>query len=153
VRDAGEAPGVIVGVMFRSNGTMVTQNPRTDSNRIFVDFASLASFASSEGWGQRQAGTEYDLAGSFPDNTSYCDLGTAADGTRLDHYFCQADGHDEPYITLAPVLAVYDDADARQRFDTSTWGDARTRIDDLSRYLADRADPLHFNRYSGVAMR
>ncbi|MCP3905113.1 MAG: prepilin-type N-terminal cleavage/methylation domain-containing protein [Planctomycetes bacterium] len=150
VRDAGEAAGVIVAVLFAADGTVLTQNPRTDSNRIFVDFTGAGAARP----GQRQGGVDHDLVdGPFPDNAGYCDLGRGFDGTHLDHYFCQAQPDDEPYVTMAPLLAVFDVAAARGRFDTSSWTDGQRRIDDLSSYLADHADPIHFNRYTGVAMR
>ncbi len=60
---------------------------------------------------------------------------------------------DEVVINLVPFLAIFDDDEAREIYDTGTWNDPVARTTDLSAYINSRADRIHFNRYTGVAMR
>lgn len=147
--DDGEAAGAIVAAMYAPDGTLITQNAATDSNRIYVDF-------NNDGY-QRQAGADYsNISGflpEFPNNDSYCYLGDGGDGSPLVQYFCQVNEDDEPYVSMAPFLAVFDDDDARERYDTLLWSDGQIRRDDLTAFISATADRIHFNRYTGVVMR
>lgn len=147
IRLANEMAGCVIGVMYGPDGTTLTDNPRTDSIRIYVDF-------DQDGL-QDQGGGAYDNLNNFPDNVAYCDLGDDGYGSALTGYFCQAQNDDEPYVTFAPFVAVFNDAEAREdpRVDPTTWSDGQTRVDEQSLYISDYADRIHFNRYSGVAMR
>jgi hypothetical protein len=60
---------------------------------------------------------------------------------------------DEVVINLVPFLAVFDDDEARSMYDVRDWSVAETRTADLSEYIEQRADRVHFNRYTGVAMK
>jgi prepilin-type N-terminal cleavage/methylation domain-containing protein len=146
VEFAVEAAGVVIASMYAPDGTLITQNPTSDSTRVFVDF-------NNDGY-QRQAGGDFSNYGSdFPDNANYCYLGNDNWGSPLVHYFCQANADDEPYLTMAPFLAVFDDDTAREQYDTTQWSDGQVRRDNLTFYISRSADRIHFNRYTGVVMR
>ena len=61
--------------------------------------------------------------------------------------------NDEPFVAMAPFLAVYDDDEARELYDTSLWVDQDTHDDDLTEYITQFATRIHFNRYTGVVMK
>ncbi|MEE9129380.1 MAG: prepilin-type N-terminal cleavage/methylation domain-containing protein [Phycisphaerales bacterium] len=60
---------------------------------------------------------------------------------------------DEPFLAIAPFLAVFDDDEAREIFDTALWTDPDTRDGDLTEYITQFATRIHFNRYTGVVMK
>ena len=61
--------------------------------------------------------------------------------------------NDEPFVPIAPFLAVFDDDEARELYDTSLWVDQDTHDDDLTEYITQFATRIHFNRYTGVVMK
>ena len=67
--------------------------------------------------------------------------------------FNQTFEHDEPFLAIAPFIAVFDDDEAREMFDTTQWGDVDIRREDITEYITQFADRIHFNRYTGVAMK
>ncbi len=115
---SGEAPGKLIAVMYGPDGTTITRNSQSDSNRMFVDFNN---------------------DGSQDVNTFNSD----------DQMF----EDDEPFVAMAPFLAVYDDDEARQLYDTSLWVDQETHDDNLTEYITQFATRIHFNRYTGVVMK
>ena len=146
-RMAGEAPGEIIGVMFGPDGTTITRNSVGDSARMFVDFNRDGK--------QRQNGTDFDNAPLFPgvdypNNTNYCPTPPGLTGGQ---FFCHSEEDDEPYIDVVPFLAVFDDEAARERYPVAAWTDSNTRINDLTAYITENAEPIHFNRYTGVAVK
>ena len=136
----GEQAGGVIAVVFNPDGVTITRNTRSDSDRMFVDF--------NDDYLQRQGGNDFDLWSTFPNNNGYCDF-----GNNLPQFFCQREPDDEPYVTIAPYLAVYNDVEARELYDTTTWSNGQTRADDVTRYVTNNADRIHFNRYTGVAMK
>ncbi len=126
---AGEAPNRLIAVMFAPNGELVTRNSKTDSARIWVDF-------NNDGL-QREAGTNY-AAGASPSGMGY---------------WQQSLVDDEPFLNFAPMLAVFNDDLARERYDTTAWSDDATRNLNLSAYITEYANRVIFNRYTGVVMR
>lgn len=130
----GEAPGEVIAVMFAPDGTTVSRNSGTDSNRMFIDFNNNEQ----HDWGF--APPTY-TAGNF--NT----------------YFEQRLENDECWIDVAPFLAVIDDDQVRELYDPSRWdlsvsaAAVANRLNDYSQYIVNNVDPLYFNRYTGVAMK
>ena len=143
-----EAAGVVVGVMYGPDGTRVYTNRAATAELSFIDF-NADTF-------QGQDGFTYNNYDSWPDNDGYCYVGaTGTSGTVEERrFFCQYRSDDEPYVTMAPFLAVYDDEAAREFYaNDGAWSDALRRTDELSEFIRDRADRIHFNRYSGVVLR
>ena len=77
------------------------------------------------------------------------------DGLQLfsDDVNDQASEYDEPFVAMAPFLAVFDDDEARELYDTLLWGGQFTRDENLTEYITQFADRIHFNRYTGVVMK
>ena len=48
---------------------------------------------------------------------------------------------------------VFDDDEGREIFDATAWGNEGTRLEDLTEYITQFADRIHFNRYTGVVMK
>ncbi len=144
-----EAAGAIMAVMFGPDGTTVTDNSRTDSNFIFIDY-------NNDGL-QRQNSMDYTNLGGDNPVSGYCD---SLAGNR---FFCQAQFDDEPYVTFAPFLVVFDDEQAREELDTSGWSDSQVKAygpdlsplgtDGLTAWISLNSNRIHFNRYSGVVMK
>ena len=132
---AGEAPGEIIAVMYAADGSIITRNPQADVNRTFLDF-------------DRDGGQDID--GTWYDYNLYPSI---APQDFNGAYFYQIFEHDEPYLSFVPFLAVFDDDEARERFDTSLWTSASNRNTDLKGFIDTTADRIHFNRYTGVVMR
>ena len=128
---SGEAPGKMLAVMYGPDGTTITRNSQSDSNRMFVDF-------NNDGL-QRDDADFWD----YSNNSNY-------PGTT---YFDQMFEDDEPFLAMAPFLAVFDDDEAREIFDATAWGNEVTRLEDLTEYITQFADRIHFNRYTGVVMK
>ena len=79
-----------------------------------------------------------------------------------DDRFSQWKEEDEPFVRIVPFLAVFDDDDAREAR-TNDWTTRQGYWEDLAGDSADpvafpgfitmNANRIHFNRYSGVAMK
>ena len=55
-------------------------------------------------------------------------------GVNDDPDFNQTFENDEPFLAMAPFIAVFDDDEAREMFDTSQWGNVDIRRGDLTEY-------------------
>lgn len=77
-----------------------------------------------------------------------------SDSTSEDPFWVYAGIRDEVNLNPATFLAVYDDNDARERYDTSNWGtNEEVRRAALSEYVGLYADRLNFNLFTGVVLR
>jgi len=132
----GERVGALLGIMFDGQGRVVTKNSLsgTGSNQQWVDF-------NSDGL-HRDRGTDYNYrTGNFPPQPF---------AARFDHVA----EFDEPYVTTAVFLAVFDDDRARE-FRTTNWS-TNALYDELiggNGWITRNSDRIHFNRYTGVVMR
>jgi len=138
---ATEEPQRVLAVMYASDGTVVTRNSVSDGWRAFVDF-------NSDGIQQIYADGQVDGG-----EVDYSTTNVIDSFTFRVLMMQQAKPEDEPYVTVVPFLAVFDDDDLRSNYDTSTWSDFATMRDDLSEYIFENADFMHFNRYTGVVLR
>ncbi len=133
-----EAPGQVVGVMYGPDGTVLTGNPSNDSDYYWVDLdrdGKLEMFNPDDG-----SPTLELLAQVPPASVS-------------DEFIYLKHPRDEVAIALVPFLAVFDDEQSREIYDANTWFDEATRTAELSAYITQRASRIHFNRYTGVAMK
>ncbi len=126
----GETPGRPVGVMFGPNGSLLMRNSQSDSNRTWVDYNDDRLF--------RRGGADFD----------------PADGQN-DQFFQQRFEDDEPNVSLAAFLAVFDESDARERraLDWADQDSYETELAGPDGYITQFSRRIHFNRYSGVVMR
>ncbi|MFK7959437.1 MAG: Tfp pilus assembly protein FimT/FimU [Phycisphaerales bacterium] len=127
--------GQLIGVLFGSDGEIMTANRRSFAREAFVDFLP----GDDDGDGLRiDFGVGSGAGGSF--------------GPDFYHY---NEAADETYISFVPFLAVYDDDEARE-FQTQAWTTRTIYINELvglGGYITQYADRIHFNRNTGVAMR
>ena len=120
--------------MYAPDGTTITRNSQSDSFRAFVDFDSNRM--------QRIGANDIDYRG----------MPEVAAADFNGGYFLQLGPGDEPYVNIVPFLAVFDDDEARELFGDDDWQGV-TRELELTQYISQHADRIHFNRYSGVAMK
>ena len=132
----GEWSGALIGVMYAPDGSTITRNSQSDSDSAWVDFVV------------------------DPDPTvppTLIRLGTPEFTLDVDGlFFEQWWADDEPLVTVVPFLAVYDDEEARELRTNDDWKDQAAYEGDLTGpdgYINLRTDRIHFNRYSGVAMK
>jgi hypothetical protein len=137
----GEQWGELVAVMYAPNGTVVTRNPRTDSNLAFMDF------------------NDDGLQRNRTNESTYVDYNNTTTFPPL--LFGQNFEDDEPYINLAPFLAVFDDDEARE-LSGGSWNTVPGYAELIGSnvvnganlgYINNNADRIHFNRYTGVVMK
>ena len=137
--NTSEPAGRLIGVMFSPDGTTITVNAQSDATASFIDFDRDRL--------HRINGVTYDYSTAF-DNGDFDFPGILIPEHRLDD--------DEPVVTIAPYLAVYDDEEFREFFDSASWTDTAgfdNNRQDLRQYLNHNANRIHFNSYTGVAMR
>ena len=142
----GETPGVVLGVMYAPDGTTITGNPQSDASLIWVDFfvdPDTGPFDPTAPPMMRMDGAPTFLLGA----------------PRL---YEQKFADDEPFVVIAPFLAVYDDDKARELGRPDQWSDLSVYQEDLvgvpdapedGCYITDNANRIHFNRYTGVVMK
>jgi len=114
------------GVMFAPDGALVTRNPNgtvSGDHVLYVDF----------------------------DGDNVQDIGNAG-APNPNWIYDQLT--DEPWLNPVQFLAVYDDDDARKRYDTTAWGtNDEARRQAISEYIAQFADRINFNLYTGSVAR
>ena len=139
----GEVPGVVFGVMFAPDGTSVTGNAQSDASLIWADF-----FVDPDPPPPNpMAAPPMMRLGIEGDSPFFLNVAPREFRQRFED--------DEPFIVMAPFLAVYDDKEART-LKTGDWNDLSVYKDDLTGptgYIAENANRLHFNRYTGVVMK
>ncbi|HMN95388.1 MAG TPA: hypothetical protein PKC43_04155 [Phycisphaerales bacterium] len=114
-------------ILFGPDGAVVTRNP-------FGAFAARqVPFVDYDGDG-KQNGTLHP--------------------TAEDPWWTYSLNFREVNLNPATFLAVYDDADARQRYDTANWAaNEAARRNALSEYIGLYADRINFNLFTGVVLR
>ena len=128
-----ESRGQILAVMYAPDGTTITRNSQSDADRLYVDFDDNRT--------QLIGGDEV----IYPQDLSQA---------RFDDVFLfQVFGFEEPYVEVVPFLAVFDDEEAREMFGDDDWTDGGVRTTELTKYITQNADRIHFNRYTGVVMK
>lgn len=123
---SGFANGQIIGVFFQPNGTLAT-------------IGGIPEIASEDDWEP-----------TIPYRVGWVDF----DGNGAQGYaggmFEQTSASDEVFINSAPILAIIDYRDLRDRHDTTQWSDVDTMRGDISGYVAQNGTIIQFNRYTGV---
>ena len=149
-----------IGILFAPDGRMVS---RLGEQVTEVDISpASAGSAAANAWAKPFV--DFDGNGFASRGTSNFQPFPA--GTNLN-YFYYDEPIDEPFVDLVPYLAVFNMAEARDRFDTSAWrgpnvgglgdtvaGNVATvpqRVLDLSKFIDEQSDRITFNRYTGVA--
>ncbi len=137
--------GSMLVVRFGPDGGVQTRNPALPAN-ITPTAATDTAYASL--W--------VDV-----DRDGLVDIGTTG-GSSNGRFFDFDELGDEPVGDVVEFLAIFDDRDARERYNIAAWNPATgggtnaaedARRDDLTEYIDQFADRIHFNRYTGVAGR
>jgi len=59
----------------------------------------------------------------------------------------------EPFVSMTPILAVFNEEACRKAFDLTLWIDnADKRVVDYTEFIDLNADRIQFNRYSGAVL-
>ena len=150
-----EVAGVIFGVMYGPDGTTISSNAQSDSDLSWVDF----NFDPTVGRPFiRNGGVDFLPGDNMGTPPPIADL---SDRTFYEQNF----NDDEPFVVIAPFLAVYDDDEARE-LKTGEWAPddpplvyQRDLVGDPAApdlypgYISENATRIHFNRYTGVVMK
>jgi prepilin-type N-terminal cleavage/methylation domain-containing protein len=150
----GETPGSMLAVLYSPSGNTISRNSHTSADRMWVDFNNdrlqQLNGANINYWpttGQYDFGSCSNFYGT-PNQ----------DSGPFQHKF----ELDEPFIDIAAYLAVFDDDAVRELYVPSDWNSVLVgspqaayvnRRDNYTQYITNNADRIHFNRYTGVAMR
>ena len=138
--------GWAIGVLFGPDGRVLSRNPEQVLEVVNASSgnqnAYVKSFVDYDGNGFPRRGTT-NIYGSGPVNVDF---------------FIYDEPTDEPLVDYVPYLAVFNDAEARERFDATTWrgrqiggvGSPPPRIRDQSLFIEEQADRITFNRFTGV---
>jgi len=147
-----EAHGFLLGVMYDSDGTVVTGNSQSDSDYVFVDFNDdfEEALTGNDIDGDGDDGQQHHDSMAAPYNY---DGNTPTNSAALTALFRLRWENDEPYVTSMPFLAVFDSREARDFYDTTGWNSFNARQSDLNDFINENADRIHFNRYTGVVLR
>ena len=138
--------GWAIGVLFGPDGRVLSRNPE-----------QVLELETSSGGNQNayvKAWVDYDGNG-FPRRGTTNMYGNGP--VNVD-FFIYDEPTDEPLVDYVPYLAVFNDAEARERFDATQWrgrniggnGSPPPRIRDQSLFVEEQADRITFNRYTGV---
>ncbi len=141
--------GWAIGVLFGPDGRVLSRNPQQVLEVVTSGTgnqnAYVKSFVDFDGDGFPRRGTT-NVFGGGPVNVDY---------------FIYDEPLDEPLVDYVPYLAVFNDAEARDRFDAAAWrgtgagaiggnGAPSARVRDQSLFIDEQADRITFNRYTGV---
>jgi prepilin-type N-terminal cleavage/methylation domain-containing protein len=136
-----EPLGQLVGVMYGPDGSTLLVNSANDSDFSWIDFNDSGDL-------------EMDLnSDGVVDPTDPADRVFTGPPVGPLLFFQLGHASDEVAINIVPFVAVFDETDARDRFGDDDWNVGSNRDDELTQYIVQYADRIHFNRYTGVAMR
>ena len=136
--NSGE-PGAMIAILFGPDGDLLTRNTSSVS----------AGGMRSAKWIDFNADGQLETA-------NYCD----EDDNQHNLFYYQNDTVDEPFVNVCQYLVVYDEEQAREEVDFTAWEDFngirdfyRKKNAALGPWVAENADRLHFNRYTGLSER
>lgn len=130
-----ETPGRLFGILYSPNGDVITRNPLSDCDQIYVDFDNDR---------QEQGQYRRELQPSLP----------SIEPWDTNNFWEYDHPNDEVNVNPVPFLTVYDDDEARE-LKAGDWSVTANGvfIGELSDYITANAERIHFNRYTGVAMK
>ncbi len=127
-----EPYGSLIGVLYSPEGRVVTRNAESGSDRIWVDFNQDGVQTISE-----DETVEWPWPGQLPSIGSYFDV--------------EAQGG-EPFVSMTPILAVFDELAFREGVRPADWSNSYDRDVAYTNYIEKNASRIQFNRYSGVPL-
>ncbi len=147
--ELGWAPAVLFG----PDGRVLSRNPEQ-----VIEVSTTSSTAPGAGNAYVKAWVDMDGDG-LPRKSATVVPPFPADANV--QWFVYKDPSDEPLVDYVPFLAVFNDAEARERFDASTWrglvidritpeAKASPRSSDQTLFIEEQSDIISFNRFTGV---
>jgi prepilin-type N-terminal cleavage/methylation domain-containing protein len=141
--------GWAIGVLFGPDGRVLSRNPEQVLEVVTAAGGNQNAYVKAwvdidgDGYPRKGAAT----VPPFPANANV-------------QWFVYKEPTDEPLVDLVPYLAVFNDAEARERFPNSatSWrglgvggnGTPPARIADQSLFIDEQSDRITFNRFTGV---
>jgi prepilin-type N-terminal cleavage/methylation domain-containing protein len=137
-----ESYGSLVGVLYSPEGRVVVRNAESGSDRIWVDYnrdwIQTINATTQIVWDDPNVVTSPWLTPATPSFGSYFDIEIQAS---------------EPFVSMTPILAVFNEEACRKAFDLTLWIDnADKRVVDYTEFIDLNADRIQFNRYSGAVL-
>lgn len=125
--------GSLIGVLYNPEGRVVVRNAESGSDRIWVDF----NLDGVQTINQNEV-VQWPWPNPLPGIGSYFDL-EIPDG--------------EPFVSMTPILAVFNETECRSSYDINSWNSSGQRDNAYSQYIELNSDRIQFNRYSGVPLK
>jgi prepilin-type N-terminal cleavage/methylation domain-containing protein len=145
-----------IGILFAPDGRMVS--------RLGEQVVEIDTVSGSDGNAWAKPFVDLDGNGFPSRGTSVFAPFSALQNVSFFYY---DEPIDETFVDLVPYLAVFNMAEARDRFDTTAWrgpnigglgntvngqvANVPPRVRDLSLFIDEQSDRITFNRYTGVA--
>ncbi|MGY8753351.1 MAG: pilus assembly FimT family protein [Phycisphaerales bacterium] len=137
-----EPKGALVGVLYSPEGRVVVRNAESGSDRIWVDFnrdwVQTIDATTSINWADPEIVTSPWTPEATPNIGAYFDV--------------EIQGS-EPFISMTPILAVFNEEECRKLNDPVSWNNAGYRDSRYTEYIDANADRIQFNRYSGAVLK
>jgi prepilin-type N-terminal cleavage/methylation domain-containing protein len=140
--EANEPKGALVGVLYSPEGRVVVRNAESGSDRIWVDY--------NRDWEQTIDATT-SINWADPEIVTY--PWTPEATPSIGSYFDVEIQETEPFVSMTPILAVFNEEECRKLNDTASWNDANYRDRRYTEYIDANADRIQFNRYSGAVLK
>jgi prepilin-type N-terminal cleavage/methylation domain-containing protein len=146
-----EPPGRVFAVIYSPDGRVLMRNPTSNSFRMFVDF-------NDDGLQQISACTvcNYDGQQGVLNYTNPPIIPNPFPGGMFNvQMMFQRTSADEPYVTAVPFLAVYNEDNFRSTYSPIDWDNDNWQLkhDQLTEFVNEHGERIHFNRYTGVVLR
>ncbi|MFT4593768.1 MAG: prepilin-type N-terminal cleavage/methylation domain-containing protein [Phycisphaerales bacterium] len=132
--------GSLVGVLYSPEGRVVVRNAQSGADRIWVDF--------NRDWTQKISDTE-SVVWNDP-NVVTSPWPSSLPG--IGAYFDVEIPEGEPFISMTPILAVFNEKEFRTSVNPNDWNSSNLRDNAYTEYIDQNADRIQFNRYSGVPL-
>jgi len=153
--DAAHLVGRVSGVLYSPEGRVVSRNAISASDRTWVDF-------NSDGEQTWDPDPDRDISTDDPWNVGWLNNQPPAIVVIHDPegdvpasvYGCLLKGPGgEPFIMPIDIITVFDEDAFREIHSPADWGGWQDRIKFYTEYISQRAEPIQFNRYSGVPLK
>ncbi|HIA72573.1 MAG TPA: type II secretion system protein [Phycisphaerales bacterium] len=134
--------GSLIGVLYSPEGRVVVRNAESGSDRIWVDYnrdwIQTINATTQIVWDDANVVTSPWLSPATPNIGSYFDIEIQAS---------------EPFVSMTPILAVFNEEACRKAYDPTAWSDSNSRERDYTTFIDANADRIQFNRYSGAVLK
>ena len=134
--------GSLVGVLYSPEGRVVVRNAQSGADRIWVDF--------NRDWTQTINDNPIEEVVWNDPNVVTSPWPSSLPG--IGAYFDLEIPEGEPFISMTPILAVFNEKEFRTSVNPNDWNSSNLRDNAYTEYIDQNADRIQFNRYSGVPL-